>query len=380
MRIFMIAERYPPYVGGAPYCVYQMSTGLGRLGHEIVVVTCSAPNAPERENVDGVEIQRIPYWDFPRLKGVSFIVNSLRKSRRLVREDHPDIIHAHSGISGVVGYSCKKIALRPLVLTFHGLIFPDTLTSKISLTVDRYVTHRADFITFDSRPMQEHFVKEFDLAWEKTCYIPNAVDTDLFKPMNVDRKAWGINERDICLLYVGRLVKMKGLQILLESFKEANREVEMLKLLIVGDGPLRDELVEKTREYELVDRVLFLGPIPPNKLPSIYAASDIAVLPSAYEGLSRMLLEAMACGKAVIASDIPANRELITDGQDGFLVAPLAPSSFKGAIVKLALNEGLRESLGKKAREKVSSGYSTSYRISRILDVYQKVLPASKLS
>jgi glycosyltransferase involved in cell wall biosynthesis len=376
----MIAERYPPYVGGAPYCVYQMSTGLGRLGHEIVVVTCSAPNAPERENVDGVEIQRIPYWDFPRLKGVSFIVNSLRKSRRLVREDHPDIIHAHSGISGVVGYSCKKIALRPLVLTFHGLIFPDTLTSKISLTVDRYVTHRADFITFDSRPMQEHFVKEFDLAWEKTCYIPNAVDTDLFKPMNVDRKAWGINERDICLLYVGRLVKMKGLQILLESFKEANREVEMLKLLIVGDGPLRDELVEKTREYELVDRVLFLGPIPPNKLPSIYAASDIAVLPSAYEGLSRMLLEAMACGKAVIASDIPANRELITDGQDGFLVAPLAPSSFKGAIVKLALNEGLRESLGKKAREKVSSGYSTSYRISRILDVYQKVLPASKLS
>ena len=380
MRIFMIVERYPPYVGGAPYCVYQMSTELGRLGHEIVVVTCSAPNAPERENVDGVEIQRIPYWDFPRLKGVSFIVNSLRKSRRLVREDHADIIHAHSGISGVVGYSCKKVALRPLVLTFHGLIFPDTLTSKISLTVDRYVTHRADFITFDSRPMQEHFVKEFDLAWEKTCYIPNAVDTDLFKPMNVDRNAWGINERDICLLYVGRLVKMKGLQILLESFKEANREVEMLKLLIVGDGPLRDELAEKTREYGLVDRVLFLGPIPPNKLPPIYVASDIAVLPSAYEGLSRMLLEAMACEKAVVASDIPANRELITDGQDGFLVAPLAPSSLKEAIVRLALNDGLRESLGKKAREKISSGYSASYRISRILDVYQKVLPASKLS
>jgi len=380
MRIFMITERYPPYIGGAPYCVYQMSTGLSRLGHEIVIVTCSAPNAQEHENIDGIKIQRIQYWDFPRLKGVSFIVNALRKSRRLVQEDHADIIHAHSGISGVIGCSCKKATLRPLVLTFHGLIFPDTLTSKISLTVDRYVTQRADFITFDSRPMQEHFVKEFDLAWEKTCYIPNAVDTDLFKPMNVDRKAWGINERDICLLYVGRLVKMKGLQILLKSFKEANREVEMLKLLIVGNGPLRDELVEKTREYGLGDRVLFLGSIQPDKLPSIYAAADIAVLPSAYEGLSRMLLEAMACGKAVIASDIPANRELITNGQDGFLVTPPTPSSLKEAIVTFALNEGLREYLGKKAREKVSFEYSASYRISRILDVYQKVLTASRLS
>jgi len=375
----MIAERYPPYVGGAPYCVHQMTTELSRLGHKIVVVTCSAPNAPKHENIDEIKIQRIPYWDFPRLKGVSFIVNASRKSRKLVQEDHADIIHAHSGISGVIGYSCKKATLRPLVLTFHGLIFPDTLTSKISLTVDRYVTHHADFITFDSRPMQEQFVEEFDLEREKTCYIPNAVDTGLFKPMNVDRKTWGITERDICLLYVGRLVKMKGLQILLESFKEASREVEMLKLLIVGDGPLRGELVEKTREYGLVNQVLFLGPISPNELPSIYAASDIAVLPSAYEGLSRMLLEAMACGKAVIASDIPANRELITSGQDGFLVAPISPSNLKEAIVKFALDGNLRESLGKKAREKISSEYSASYRISRILDVYQKALTASKL-
>jgi glycosyltransferase involved in cell wall biosynthesis len=353
-----------------------MATGLSRLGHKIVVVTCSAPNAPEHEYVDGIEIQRIPYWDFPRLKGVSFIVNALRKTRRLTREDHPDIIHAHSGISGVIGYSYKKATLRPLVLTFHGLIFPDKLTSKISLGVDRYVTHRADFITFDSLPMREHFVREFDLEREKTCYIPNAVDTDFFKPVNVDRKTWGINEQDICLVYVGRLVKMKGLQILLESFKEANREVETLKLLIVGDGPLRDELVEKTRGYGLVDRVLFLGSIPPDELPLIYAASDIAVLPSAYEGLSRMLLEAMACGKAVIASDIPANRELITNGQDGLLVSPLVSSSFREAIIRLALNRELRESLGRKAREKISSKYSVSYRISRILDVYQKVLTA----
>jgi glycosyltransferase involved in cell wall biosynthesis len=89
-----------------------------------------------------------------------------------------------------------------------------------------------------------------------------------------------------------------------------------------------------------------------------------------------MLLEAMACGKAVIASDIPANRELITDGQDGLLVSPLVSSSFREAIIRLALNRELRESLGRKAREKISSKYSVGYRISRILDVYQKVLTA----
>ncbi|MEM3088297.1 MAG: glycosyltransferase family 4 protein [Candidatus Bathyarchaeia archaeon] len=370
----MIAERYPPYVGGAPYCIHQMARGLSRLGHEIIVVTCSAPNAPEYEDVNGIEIRRIPYWDFPRLKGVSFIINALRKRRQLMREVHPDIIHAHSGISGVIGYSYKKATLCPLILTFHGLVFPDKLTSKISLRIDRYVTHHADYITFDSSPMQEHFVREFDLERGKTCYIPNAVDTDLFKPVDVDRKAWGIGERDICLVYVGRLVKMKGLQILLESFKEANREVETLKLLIVGDGPLREELVEKTRRYGLVNQVLFLSSIPPNELPLIYAASDMAVLPSAYEGLSRMLLEAMACGKAVIASDIPANRELITNGQDGLLVTPLDSVSLKEAIIKLALNRELRESFGKMAREKISSKYSVAYRITRILDVYQKVL------
>ena len=170
---------------------------------------------------------------------------------------------------------------------------------------------------------------------KKVVVVSQGVDTNLFKPMN-GKKGWD-------LLYVGRISKEKNLPMLFEVFRELKREVGDLRLCIVGDGPERENL---EREYS-GDGVFFAGYVEHNDLPKFYNMAKIFVLASLSEGLPTVIMEAMACGLPVVATDVGGVSEIVLDGKTGFVVSLEDEDNFRSKLRLLLTEAKLRARIGK---------------------------------
>jgi len=204
--------------------------------------------------------------------------------------------------------------------------------------------------------------------------IPNGIDTDEFHPPGdaerlETRKRFGVGSGETALCFVGRLSRQKGLGSLLEA---VGRMQAPIRLLIAGKGPEEKRLKNLSRKLKLENRVVFLGAI--GNVKSVYAASDIFVLPSLYEGLSNALLEAMAMGLPCIATDVSGSNELIEHGKSGLIVAPGDSTSLAEAIGILIEDEHLRRSLGHSARRRIEERYSLDSIARAYLKLYLRLL------
>jgi len=180
-------------------------------------------------------------------------------------------------------------------------------------------------------------------------------------------------EKYVVIGYIGGLRPEKNIGILVEAFGnilKSSCEVRA-KLIIIGDGPLRNSLEKLIGEYELSDHVILTGFVPDAY--RLLNAIDIYVLPSLSEGSPFSLIEAMTAGKAIIASDIPAVREIVEDGKETLLFDPHSPEQLKDAILKLYHNPGLRRELGENARKKAKQ-YDINVVFPKIIEVYRQVL------
>jgi len=185
----------------------------------------------------------------------------------------------------------------------------------------------------------------------------------------------GMTEPEKCVTigYVGRLAPEKKPVMLVKAFRDIlkSRYEIRTKLLIIGDGPMRNSLEKIVNEYELSKHVIFTGFVPGAY--RLLNAIDIYVLPSLSEGSPLSLIEAMAAGKAIVASDIPAIREIVEDGKEALLFDPYRPEQLKEAILKLYHNPELRMELGENAKKKARQ-YDVSVVYPKIIEVYQQVL------
>ena len=209
--------------------------------------------------------------------------------RHLLKNHDFDIIHTHDPASLHAAVRIKKKYHIPIVSTFHG--HPST----------RYIEEvkNVDVIL----PVSKEIKSSFEKYGIKNVYdIPGGVDLSHFKPMNKDRckEAIGLNGKVI--LFVGRLIPIKNLHNLLYAFKKMQSAVEDTKLLIVGDGVLKGELMRTAQKLGLNEKVIFTGAIDYEKIPTYYNAADVFVLPSIFESFPLVALEAAACGVPIVIS------------------------------------------------------------------------------
>jgi glycosyltransferase involved in cell wall biosynthesis len=167
---------------------------------------------------------------------------------------------------------------------------------------------------------------------------------------------------------VGRLVPVKAYPILLKAAKLVFREIPPAHLVIVGDGPLRNELVQLARDYNMMDRVHFLGAR--KDVSEILGAFDVYVLCSESEGMSNTILEAMASGRPVVATAVGGNPELVVDGETGLLVRPNHPHRLATAIMKLLREPACRRRLGQGGRRRVEEQFSLESMVRNYAKVY----------
>ncbi len=353
-----------------------------------------------REELDGLKVQRFPYFlpkkhqrlcydggILPNLKASHLariqlpllLWSELYNTIRAARQGRVDLIHAHWMVpSGLVGAFCKRILHKPLVISVHaGDIFP--LKSRYLKFAGKVALGSCDACTCNSSFTRDA-VQSIAHIDARTQIIPMGVDLEIFAPPNgerqTDRQSQGSHAT---ILSVGRLVEKKGTRYLLEAMPLVKKEVPHARLVIVGDGPEKGRMKELTGKLGLDDYVIFTGPVANSELPDLYRDADVFVLPSVVdsagdtEGLGVVLLEAMACGTPVIGSNVGGIPDIIDSGQNGFLVEQRNPQELASGIIELLSDRELSHRFSKNGIETVKGRFSWDRVAEDFLKVYQQV-------
>ena len=218
----------------------------------------------------------------------------------------------------------------------------------------------------------------YDVDEEKIHVIYNGVDTQKFKP-NRDRVGLrlelGLEEEQKTILCVGRLYYRKGITTLLQSIPKVVQKFEDVKFVISGKGFKKNEekLRKLAEKLKIKESVMFLGYVPDEKLPDLYAASDIFVLPALYENFPFAILEAQSTGLPVISTKVGGIPEFLTNNKNGLLVDPSDPEQLAQKIMALLQDPELAEELGRCGRNLVEEKFAWPLITSRVVDLYRKI-------
>jgi glycosyltransferase involved in cell wall biosynthesis len=225
--------------------------------------------------------------------------------------------------------------------------------------LNRLTMPLTDGIVAVSPRVAESCRQRFGLSSSKVTVIPNGVDLGRFEalpPSSIAKSELGLEAGHLVITCTANFRPVKGHKYLLEAFAVVHRQVPHAKLLLVGDGPLRASFEADIRRLELSEHVRLLGAT--EQVERVLAASDLFVLPSLTEGMSNALLDAMAAGLAVVATDAGGNADVIEDGVCGLLVPPRDSNALAEAMLRLLNDAYLRDQLGTAARLKIRQTYS----------------------
>jgi phosphatidylinositol alpha-1,6-mannosyltransferase len=324
---------------------------------DITLLAPHAPNALVEESIDGVAIKRYRYW-LARWQCIAyeggitarirqrpwramllplFLLAQLLATTRLIRRLQPDVIHAHWIIpQGLVAVVARRLtgSRAGILCTSHGGDLFSLRAAPLQL-LKRKIMGAVDRMTVVSGAMAEE-VKRIAPGVD-ACVIPMGTDlTHAFVPPQADARR-DANQ----IVWVGRLVPNKGVSELLRAFKRVAELRPALRLIIVGDGPLRQDLEREASSLGIDEAVDFRGALPHDQLPDVYRRAAIAAFPyilaanGVQEGFGLVVVEAMGCGCPVIASDIPALRDTVIPGRTGTLVPPGDVGALSDAMVSL---------------------------------------------
>ncbi len=383
MRIALFAETYLPNISGVVTHVHALRVGLERMGHEVLVV-CGDNSYGGHVLKDGVLY--CPGFVSQKFYGYTLSTPWSIERSRYIRDFDPDIIHLHTEFGiGLFGMQWAKRHNVPLVYTLHTMYDdyvyyiapPPFIPAARSLShrfIARYVK-AADAITGPSQKCQE-YVDALGLE-RRVRIIPNPVELDKFSPEAVDaaqvtdiRARYGLNTDCRYAVFVGRLGREKSADELINMWAEAVGPNDGLKLLILGDGPVRGELMQQAAVLGVTDRVLLPGKVMHDDIPAWLALCSLYITASLSDTNSISMLEGMASGLPVLQKEDPLNAGQVQEGINGFVFADAAGLRQK-LTAYLAMTPGQQAALSDSTRRSVQhKGYEAL--AANLLEVYRQ--------
>jgi glycosyltransferase involved in cell wall biosynthesis len=352
----MLIARFPPLGGGTELQALRLSGALRAAGVGVFVVTARVAGLPAAATVEGVPVRRTFAPGPLPLSSLLFCCSSLLHLLRRRRDFA--LVHAHLASSHALAALALRAALgTPVVVKLGGGRETGDIGTSLRRPWGRWklrrIARRADRVIAPSRAVAEE-AAAFGFPAARICVIPNGVDTAAFSPAtggerDAGRARLGLPAGAPVGVFTGRLEPGKGLETLLELWPHLGPDA---CLLLVGDGSLRRPLAARHAS----ERVRFVGPAGDVR-PFLHAA-DLFFLPSAGEGLSNALLEAMSCGLVPVVSAIPANTEAVTDGADGFVVDFTSREPALAALRAILGGRAGWAALGAAARRTVEARFS----------------------
>ncbi len=295
--------------------------------------------------------------------GISWKV--LRQLTALIRQHKIDIIHTHNPSPHFYGAIAGFLTRRPIIHTKHGRNYP---TEKKKVLLNRISSLLTDTVVAVSKDAAAVCLDIEKIPASKVTTILNGSDTTLFSPAQkvTDRN------KSVRIGIVARLSSEKDHATLLHSAKILAGQTDRFQLAIIGGGSLQNSLEQLKDELGLAGYVSFLGMR--HDIPELLRNLDIFVLSSTTEGISLTLLEAMASGLPIVATDVGGNPEVVVDGVTGYLVPPRDPAKMAEMLLKLVKDQQLRQQMGDKGRERVIQQFSITETARQYEDLYQTVL------
>lgn len=291
---------------------------------------------------------------------------------RIIAEEKVNIVHAHTRVAQVASLIATRLTRTPYVTTCHGF-FKRRLGRRL---VDAW----GDRVIAISTPVAESLTSDFAVPAARIERIHTGIDSARFSgPYPVDdlerlKRSIGIEPGMAVVGSIGRLSPVKGHRVMIEAVGELRRSGHTVACLVVGDGPEKDRLASLARQCGVADRIFFVRSTADTG--RYLALMDVFVFPSFAEGLGLSLLEAMAAGRACVASAIGGIPDIVTDGTTGVLFPAGNAGRLGDAIVRLLGDGALRERMGAAARAMAQESFSLDTMADKVKDLYQRMIVA----
>ena len=373
MRIGMITACYKPVVNGVTRMVSLYKEELEALGHEVTIFTLGRPDP----NGEEPGVVRSP--GLPLTMGYHLASGYTAQARRRLRQ--MDILHCHHLVMGLE--LAHRYGRSPIVYTNHtrydlytGRFVPQVVANRLLRHMWPRLTALADLVVTPSASMRQ-VMQRFGVRRPITV-IENGVDLRPFHTpvAPLTKRKLGLPQTAVLAVYVGRLAHEKNLPFLLNQFAQARQQCPDLHLLLIGQGPLRNQLQQKAQQLGLYygpacteTAVHFTGELANNQVANYLAAADFFTTASVSEVHPLTVIEALAAGLPIVGLKAPGIVDIVTSGQTGYLTKSpqLAP-----AIVALAHNPAQRQQMAHAARQ-ASYRYDIRHTVQQSLDFYQRL-------
>jgi glycosyltransferase involved in cell wall biosynthesis len=355
-------------VGGITSYVYTLSRGLIQRGHRVYLAS-SGGELLEKFKQEGVIFIPIPIKTKNEISP-KIIFSKMRLSK-IINKHEIGLVHSNSRTTQVLGCLLNRLQGTVHVSTCHGFfkrrffrkIFPCWGEAVIAI----------------SESVKEHLVNDFKVSQNNIYIIHNGVDVEKSKIKNQKskielKKEYGLKDGPVVGI-IARLSDVKGHIYLIKAMSNVLKKIPRAQLLIVGEGRMKEELIKLVKGLGMGKSVFFISRVMNTE--EILPIMDIFVMPSLKEGLGLALMEAMACGLAVIGSDVGGIKTLIQQGRNGLLVKPEDSQQLQDAILELLNDEQKRKFLGENAQDYIIQNFSEGKMIRETEEVYLRCLGAT---
>jgi glycosyltransferase involved in cell wall biosynthesis len=364
-----------PVVSGSGINTYLSMVGVDTNRYQ-VDFAC-APGGPLNDMAVNAGIRFHPVKNFVQPISPWNDLRTLWQLIRIIRRGQYDIVHTHNSKGGILGRLAAWLCRVPIIIhTIHGFAFHDSETAmrkQLFIFLERWAAKMADKLIVISQPLQDWGLK---LAIGKPAQytkIYSGIEIDKFK-VDVDvsalRKKLGIGEHDFVFGLVAKLWDGKGHITAIEALKQLLPRVPNARLVFVGDGYLREVLEQHAKKVAVEERIVFTGFR--SDIAELNAMFDVAILVSDFEGMGRVLLEAMVMGRPAVASNVGGIPDVVDDGQTGILIPPGDSPALAAALERLYLDSNLRQSMGVAGKKKITEQFSAATMVRKIVDVYEE--------
>ncbi|MDD6879351.1 MAG: glycosyltransferase family 4 protein [bacterium] len=390
MRIGLFTDTYPPYINGVSTSVFSLKQALEKAGHQVFLVTVNPDNMKYKYEENGkiIKLPGVPVriYDY-RLTGIYPIrvINKIKKWKL-------DVIHSHTEFG--VGTFARLIAKQlniPLVHTYHTMYedyvhyitkgyFKKSSKKLVEYLTKFYCDTTANELIVPTKKTWDLFKEKYKM--NKNIYIiPSGMNLERFYKEKINaeelktiRKKINVNKSDFILLFVGRIGKEKNIEFLLDCHKDLKKTIHNLKLIIVGDGPEKEEIENKVKKDKL-DGVIFTGMVPWNQIQNYYALSDIFVTASTTETQGLTVIEAMAAGTVPVCINDDSFKLTVIDDLNGRIFKN--KKEYKNIITDLYLDRDKLNKLSNQASINAELHSSRHYADSVLL-VYKNAINNKK--
>ncbi|MQL52325.1 DUF1957 domain-containing protein [Desulfofundulus thermobenzoicus] len=381
-KVMMLSWEYPPVtVGGLSRHVCDLSRALVALGNEVHVISCPAEGEESYVLSHGVHVHRLRPEQLTARDFLTWVRQLNRGMEELAHRviaamGRPDLVHAHDWMVGTAGERLREQYGLPLVVTIHATehgrnrgIYTD-LQRHIHLMETR-LTREADVVICCSNYMAEEVTRLFGLNGDKVKIIANGVDpANLTTGRDTEAGCENLYGREPNIVFLGRLVPEKGVQVLLEAMPTVLGEVKDARLLVAGRGPYEEYLKSRAAELEISSSVEFVGFVDDVGRNRLLEKARVAVFPSLYEPFGIVALEAMAARVPVVVADTGGLQEIVEHGVDGYKVPPGRADMLAHYIIQLLRYPDLAAEMCRQAWRKVLTLYDWKYIAAETREVY----------